>query len=45
MNFWKMLFPILQEWIEKNYAYENQGKIILTETGFSLSDYLGPMLT
>lgn len=37
-------FPVLQEWLEKNYAYENQGKIILTETGFSLSDYLGPML-
>ncbi len=38
-------FPMLQEWVMKNYAYRNQGKIMLTETGFSLSDYLGPMIT
>lgn len=37
-------FPVLQEWIQEDYAYRRQGKIILTETGFSLSDYLGPML-
>jgi len=37
-------FPVLQEWIRGNYAYGNHGKVMLTEKGFSLSDYLGPML-
>lgn len=37
-------FPVLRQWIGQNYAYEANGRIILTEEGFSLSDYLGPML-
>ncbi len=37
-------FPELADWIQKGYAYEDGEKIWLTEKGFSLSDYLGPML-
>lgn len=37
-------FPILREWIQDACAFEREGKITLTEKGFSLSDYLGPML-
>lgn len=37
-------FPVLRQWIGQNYACEAQGRITLTEEGFSLSDYLGPML-
>lgn len=37
-------FPILCEWVRHGYAIEQEGKWTLTENGFSLSDYLGPML-
>lgn len=37
-------FPILMEWILSGYACEREGRICLTETGYSLSDQLGPML-
>ena len=37
-------FPVLREWIARDYALETEGVIRLTEEGFSLSDYLGPML-
>lgn len=37
-------FPLLSEWVKDGYACADEGRIRLTETGFSLSDYLGPML-
>lgn len=37
-------FPVLQEWARDGYAIRQDGKWVLTEKGFSLSDYLGPML-
>lgn len=37
-------FPILRKWMKSGYACEERGSIRLTETGFTLSDYLGPML-
>lgn len=37
-------FPVLREWMARGYAFETGGVIRLTEEGFSLSDYLGPML-
>ena len=37
-------FPVLADWIQKGYAYEEGQKIRLTERGYSLSDHLGPML-
>ena len=37
-------FPVLRDWIQSGYAYEEQGNIYLTEKGMSLSDALGPML-
>lgn len=35
-------FPVIKEWINKGYAYINNGFITLTEEGIALSDYLGP---
>lgn len=37
-------FPILREWAQAGYVVSQDGKWVLTEKGFSLSDYLGPML-
>lgn len=37
-------FPVLRDWIQSGYAYEEQENIYLTEKGMSLSDALGPML-
>ena len=37
-------FPVLREWARDGYAIRQDGKWVLTEKGFSLSDYLGPML-
>lgn len=37
-------FPVIRNWISKGYVYEREGRIVLTEKGISLSDYLGPML-
>ena len=37
-------FPILRDWVRRGYAKEQAGRILLTEQGFCLSDYLGPML-
>lgn len=37
-------FPILLEWVRQDYARKQEGRIVLTEQGFCLSDYLGPML-
>lgn len=37
-------FPILEEWIRQGYARSDGEGIRLTEEGFCLSDYLGPML-
>ena len=37
-------FPVLREWIARDYALETEGVIRLTEEGFSLSDHLGPLL-
>ena len=37
-------FPVLREWIARDYALETERVIRLTEEGFSLSDHLGPLL-
>lgn len=37
-------FPVLSDWIRKEYAWVEGEKIRMTEKGFSLSDHLGPML-
>lgn len=37
-------FPQLTEWVEQGYAENQEKNIVLTETGFMLSDYLGPQL-
>lgn len=37
-------FPILNEWIEKNWVIFKNNHIKLTDLGLSLSDYIGPML-
>ena len=37
-------FPVLTEWIRQGYAQSDGEWIRLTEDGFCLSDYLGPML-
>ena len=37
-------FALLEEWMKKGYLYEKDRHFYLTEEGFSLSDYLGPML-
>lgn len=40
----KQDFAVLGDWIQQGYAKEHEGRIGLTEKGFSLSDFLGPML-
>lgn len=40
----KQDFIILDDWIRQGYAAQTEGRIELTEKGFSLSDFLGPML-
>lgn len=37
-------YPVLSEWVRDGYTVSDSCRICLTETGFSLSDYLGPML-
>ena len=37
-------FPQLIEWVQQGYADDQEKYIVLTETGFALSDYLGPQL-
>ncbi len=37
-------FPVVAEWIRQGYAVRDRARIGLTQIGFSLSDYLGPML-
>lgn len=37
-------FPILREWVQAGYAVSQDGKWMLTDKGFTLSDYIGPML-
>lgn len=37
-------FPLLLDWIEQGYAVRKENRIVLNDTGFSLSDYLGPQL-
>lgn len=37
-------FPMLCDWVKEGYAREQSGRIVLTENGAALSDYLGPML-
>lgn len=39
----KIDFPILDEFIEKNYIKEISENLVLTPLGLGLSDYLGPM--
>jgi|LSQX01.2.fsa_nt_gb oxygen-independent coproporphyrinogen-3 oxidase len=37
-------FPVLQKFLQENWAMENGGAIKLTPLGLSLSDYIGTML-
>ena len=37
-------FPVVSEWLRQGYAIRDRERIGLTERGFSLSDFLGPML-
>ena len=37
-------FPLVLDWIKEGYAKMGEEFLSLTELGFALSDYLGPML-
>ncbi len=37
-------YPILSKWCEEGYCRKEQGMLCLTESGISLSDWLGPQL-
>lgn len=37
-------FPLLEDWRNRQYLYGKDNHFYLTEEGFVLSDYLGPML-
>lgn len=37
-------FPLLLDWLLRGYVVKKENRIVLSDLGFSLSDYLGPQL-